>query len=153
MAKGMYKIFLALLLSILSVQAGLSRLEALSMIESGDNDYAIGGAGEVSRYQIKPNVWRLYSGLRDYQDKQLSGFVARQYLSSLERSFEKRAGHPPTDFDIYVLWNAGFTYYARLDFSAQRVSRLIGERARRFVNLRQMPNGPQLTARTGSEKR
>ena len=31
---------------------------ALGMIESGNNDRGIGRAGEVSRFQIHPAVWR-----------------------------------------------------------------------------------------------
>ena len=134
----MYKSILILLLSLSSAQAGLSKLEALSMIESGDNDFAVGGAGEVSRYQIKPKVWRTYSSSRTYEDRQLSGWVAAQYLDFLENAFQKQAGRAATDFDIYVLWNAGLAYYERLGFSEPRVSTVIRERAQRYVNLRQM---------------
>lgn len=40
-----------------------ARFAALSMIESGDDDRAIGKSGEVSRYQIMPAVWREYTKL------------------------------------------------------------------------------------------
>ena len=36
----------------------LHRRLALGMIETGNRDDEIGGAGEVSRYQIMPSVWR-----------------------------------------------------------------------------------------------
>ena len=134
----MRKATLVLMLSMVSAQAGLSKLDALSMIESGDNDLAVGGAGEVSRYQITPKVWRCYTDLRAYQDQHLSGWVAGQHLSSLESAFEKQSGRPATDFDIYVLWNAGLSYYKASSFSAGRVRPAIRERAERFVNLRQM---------------
>src|SRR2546426_8121216 len=42
--------------------------EALGMIESGNNDRAVGRAGEISRYQIKKNVWRKYSSSSRYSD-------------------------------------------------------------------------------------
>ncbi len=35
----------------------MDRFAALSMVESGDDDFATGAAGEVSRYQIMPEVW------------------------------------------------------------------------------------------------
>ena len=35
----------------------MDRWEALSMIESGNNDRAIGSVGEVSRFQIRPELW------------------------------------------------------------------------------------------------
>ena len=47
-----------LALTTMTASAGLSKLEALSMIESGNNDLAVGQAGEVSRFQIRPQVWR-----------------------------------------------------------------------------------------------
>src|SRR5262245_45274712 len=92
-------------------QAGLSRLEALGMIESGDNDAAVGQAGEVSRYQIKPCVWRQYTESREYRNQAVSRWVAGRHLEELLRTFAESAKREPTDFDLYVLWNAGPTYY------------------------------------------
>jgi hypothetical protein len=123
----------------MSAGAGLSKLDAISMIESGNNDCAIGGAGEVSRYQIKPKVWRAFTNLNAYQNQKVSCWVAAQYVSFLENAFEKRVGRAPSDFDLYVLWNAGYRYYARIGFSSRRVGPVIRERAERFVNLRRMP--------------
>ena len=33
----------------------MDRWEALSMIESGNNDHAVGAVGEISRFQIRPS--------------------------------------------------------------------------------------------------
>ena len=118
--------------------AGLSRLEAIGMIESGNNDRAVGRAGEVSRYQIKPSVWQQYSRTPAYRNVTVSAQVAEKYLASLEANFRARTGRAPGDFDLYVLWNAGPAYYQRIGFSSGRVHRVIRERADRFVNLRQM---------------
>ena len=95
----MKTVIIALVLSIVAAQAGLRKLDAISMIESGDNDHAIGGAGEVSRYQIKPYVWELYSDSTAYHNPRLSARVAEQYLATLEAAFQKRTGRAPTDFD------------------------------------------------------
>ena len=139
--------------------AGLSKLEAIGMIESGNNDRAVGSAGEVSRFQIKPSVWRQYSQTPAYRNVTVSAQVAEKYLASLETGFRTRAGRLPSDFDLYVLWNAGPTYYQRLGYSAARVHRIIRERANRFVNLRQkeMENEapaprPILTAASGAAR-
>lgn len=134
------KIVLLLLGGAMSCQAGLSQLEALSMIESGDNDQAIGGAGEVSRYQIKPSVWRRYTRSRTYQDSALAAVVAQQYLAALDTIFTRRTGHTPTDFDRYVMWNAGPGYYERIGFEPRRVYPVVRRRALRYVNLREMSN-------------
>lgn len=123
--------------SVLSCQAGLSDLEALSLIESGGNDAAVGDAGEVSRYQILPKVWRTYTRSADYRNPWLSREVARQHLNFLLAKFQREAGRHPHDFDLYVMWNAGINYYRRLGFDARKVHRLIRERAERFSNLKQ----------------
>jgi hypothetical protein len=119
-------------------QAGLSPLEALGMIESGNNDQAVGSLGEISRYQILPRVWRSYSRSWNYRNLEHATEVAEKHLTFLEVNFMRRAGREPTDFDRYVLWNAGLTYYARVGFSPSRVASVIRERASRYVNLRHM---------------
>ena len=134
----MRKVIIIMILSASSAVAGLSKLEALSQIETGNNDTAIGRAGEVSRYQIKPWIWRRYSASESYRNRYASSRVADRHLAELEETFRRRAGREPDDFDVYVLWNAGPTYYGRIGFSKRRVHPVIRERAQRFVNLRQM---------------
>jgi hypothetical protein len=126
------------MLSALSAQAGLSKLEAISMIETCDRDWIVGKAGERSRYQIMPSVWSHYTPSRDYSNPQLARAVAERHLTALEETLRKEAGREPTDFDRYVLWNAGPTYYAKINFDARRVSPVVRERAQRYVNLREM---------------
>src|SRR5512135_2757300 len=117
----MWKTMLLLAVSGCSAEAALSRLEAISMIESGNNDRAIGGAGEISRYQIKPFVWRRYSNSHAYTDPRVAGWVAEKHLHYLETVFRAKAGREATDFDRYVLWNGGISYYARIGFSSRGV--------------------------------
>ncbi len=126
---------LFMILTTFSAQAGLARVDALSMIETGNNDAAIGRAGEVSRYQIKPWIWRQYSRSYSYTDRQTSRQVAEKHLKVLQSSFVSRARREPTNFDLYVLWNAGPTYYAKVGFSKTRVHPIIRERAQRYANL------------------
>ena len=108
------------------------------MLETGDRDSAVGGVGEVSRYQMRPSVWHQYSASKAYHDPAVSRQVAAQHLEFLESNFRKQAGREPGEFDVYVLWNAGLGYYAKRDFSPARVSPVIRERAERYVNLRQL---------------
>jgi len=137
----MRKIILLLLLSAASAKSDVSgrtsRLEALSQIETGNNDRAVGGAGEVSRYQIKPWIWRQYSQSDAYFNRRISTQVAERHLAGLAQIFRKCTRREPTDFDLYVLWNAGPTYYNRIGFAKSRVHPIIRERARRYANLRQ----------------
>lgn len=132
----MQNYILAFLLTAAGAQAELSRLEALSLIESGDNDAAVGRAGEVSRFQILPRVWSHYSGSRAFRNVKVSTGVATTHLRELTRWFQQRTGRAASDFDLYVLWNAGPTYYHRIGFKASRVNRVISERARRYATLR-----------------
>ena len=111
------------------------RLDALGMIETGNNDYEIGGAGEISRYQIHPIVWKSYSKSLDYSNPEVSLQVARQHWTYLANYFKARTGREPDDFDMYVLWNTRYGYYARKGFSQTRISPVVQDRAQRFVNL------------------
>jgi hypothetical protein len=137
----MRKIILLLLLSTAGARAEVSprgsRLEALSQIETGNDDRVVGGAGEVSRFQIKPWVWKQYSDSEAYSNRRISAQVAEQHLAGLSQIFRKCTRREPTDFDLYVLWNAGPTYYARVGFAKSRVHPVIRERANRYANLRE----------------
>jgi len=110
-------------------------LFALGMIETGNNDREVGGLGEVSRYQIHPVVWKNYSKSSEYWNPEISLQVARAHWAYLSGYFKDKAGREPSDFDMYVLWNTRFGYYAKRGFSAGEISPVVQNRARRFVNL------------------
>jgi hypothetical protein len=111
------------------------RLFALGAIETGNNDNEIGQAGEVSRYQIMPSVWKHYSRSSYYDNPQVSRAVAQQHWSSLRASFKKQTGREPDSFDMYVLWNTCYGYYASKGFHPGRLDSAVRDRAQRFVNL------------------
>jgi hypothetical protein len=111
------------------------RRRALGMIETGNNDNEIGGAGEVSRYQIMPSVWRHYNDSDCYRDPAVSLAVARQHWHTLYSEFKRQAHRDPDDFDMYVLWNTRYGYYASRGFNPHRLNRVVRDRAQRFVNL------------------
>jgi hypothetical protein len=106
----------------------MDRWSALSQIESGDNDRAVGAAGEVSRYQIKPDVWQRYATAdASWEDPKEALTVAQAAMKERCARFERDFGRAPTDFEFYILWNAP----ARVD----KPSATVSERARRFCNL------------------
>jgi hypothetical protein len=115
----------------------LHRRYALGMIETGNNDGEIGGLGEVSRYQIMPSVWRQYSSSRRYQDPGTSLEVAQRHWTALYAGFKQHTHREPTDFDMYVLWNTRYGYYASRGFDPSRLNPVVRDRAQRFVNLTQ----------------
>lgn len=111
------------------------RGNALGMIETGNRDGKIGGRGEVSRYQIMPSVWRQYSDSESYRDPRISLAVAQQHWTALYRAFKQQARREPTDFDMYVLWNTTYGYYASHGFDPARLGPVVRGRAQRYVNL------------------
>ena len=108
---------------------------ALGMIETGNDDHEIGGLGEISRYQIMPSVWRHYSSSLRYHDPETSLEVARRHWFSLYARFKQHARREPSDFDMYVLWNTRYSYYANHGFQPARLGPTVRDRAQRFVNL------------------
>jgi hypothetical protein len=111
-----------LLLSSAGVQA-MDRWTALAMIESGGNDRVVGHAGEVSRYQIRREVWP--GG--DPLDAALALTNAQRIMSPRLAEFERTHVRAPDDFEFYILWNAP----AQINHPHSAVV----ERARRFANL------------------
>jgi hypothetical protein len=107
---------------------GMDRWSALSQIESGDNDRAVGRAGEISRYQIKPKVWSHYAPDKaDWEKPQDSLAVVKEAMQARCKSFQRSFHRPPSDFEFYVLWNAP----AQIRHPTKSVS----SRAKRFCNL------------------
>lgn len=108
---------------------GMDRIAALSMIETGDNDRMVGRAGEISRYQILKREWRSVTNSTRYADPETAKAVALQLLDRRVQSFKAVFNRPPTDFEIYGLWNAP------AQVLESRVSRTVAERCRRYANL------------------
>ena len=101
----------------------MGRWAALSMIESGNNDGAVGSRGEISRFQIRPVFW---PGGNPH-DSSAALAAARAIMRPRLAEFEKTHGRAPDDFEFYVLWNA--------PWEVDHPSRAVAERARRFANL------------------
>jgi len=113
--------------AFLQLQA-MDRWSALSLIESGDDDFAVGSAGEISRYQMKPEVWRRYASAdADWTNPTNALSVAVAAMRDRCAAFERAGQRPPTDFEFYILWNA--------PAQIQRPGKAVSSRADRFCNL------------------
>ena len=114
--------------------AALDRFAALSMIESGDDDLAHGGHTEVSRFQIRSEVWQQATNLplSEATNAAVALTVAQLVARQRCQNFEKNFGRSPTDFEFYVLWNS--------PAQINNPGRVVRERAQRFVNLVQKPD-------------
>jgi hypothetical protein len=127
-----WKIVAALWLGLEAQSVALDRWTALALIESGQDDRVVGAAGEVSRYQIKPGVWRRYApSATDWRDPTTALAVARRAMRDRVAAFEHTHLRRPTDFEFYVLWNA--------PAQVLRPSQVVTRRAQRFCNLLRQP--------------
>jgi hypothetical protein len=100
------------------------------LIESGNNDAAVGRAGEVTRYQIKPLLWARYCQpypVTARTDPQAALRAAQLIMSARCRKFEHHFNRAPTDFEYYILWNA--------PAQVRNPNRIVSDRANRFCNL------------------
>jgi hypothetical protein len=111
----------------LKVQA-MDRWSALSQIETRNNDSAVGAAGEISRYQIKPQLWRRYARLdADWKNPSEALAAAQELMRERCTGFERAHNRVPTDFEFYVLWNAPAQIH--------KPRKAVRERAERFCRL------------------
>jgi hypothetical protein len=106
--------------------SAMDRWAALSMIESGDDDNAVGPGGEISRFQIRRKLWP--GG--DSQNPKVALAAAREIMNPRLSGFQQSHKREATDFEFYVLWNA--------PWQADHPSPVVTERARRFANLVQL---------------
>ena len=116
-------IVLLVVLAIAQSAKAMDRWAALSMIESGNDDSAIGSVGEVSRYQIRPTLWPGGNPL----NASVALDVAQKIMQPRLAKFDRNHNRMPSDFEFYVLWNA-----------PQQINhpcRAVSERAHRFANL------------------
>jgi hypothetical protein len=130
--KRIFLILTAFVMPALCASA-MGRLDALSQIETGNNDYAIGTRQEVSRYQILPEFWQEANVAWHPTDPASAKIVVKWIMQGRCQSFESRYHRSPTDFEYYILWHRPASLVGR------SVSRplTLGEidRARRFANL------------------
>jgi hypothetical protein len=114
-----------------SMVATSTLLACLSELESGNDDYKVGRAGEVSRYQIKPEVWRDITPLPIAKAKRadIARYVADQVQLRRATTFLLYTDRRPTVREWYILWNAPAQAYSG------RPSRVVAKRAKRFENL------------------
>ncbi|MDE2100940.1 MAG: hypothetical protein KGL39_27080 [Patescibacteria group bacterium] len=129
--RGIISITIALLL--VGRCHAMDRWEALSQIETGDNDRIVGASDEVSRFQITPHEWfthtrlPLYAAKNPFTALNVAGLIMAERIRAFEITFHRA----PTDFEFYVLWNR--------PGDIRNPQPRTRERACRFANLCQKP--------------
>jgi hypothetical protein len=121
---------IALVLMLLPACAfGMDRTSALSMLETGNNDHAVGSAGEISRYQVRKLEWRSVTNSANYTDSETAKKVMLKIMDKRIQAFKAHFGRSPTDFEFYALWNAPS------QAMEGKLSPAVTARCERFANL------------------
>ncbi len=122
------KWLIAVALLLAAHAPAMDRWAALAEIESNNNDNALGSAGEISRYQVRPEVWRRYAPTNaDWRNPADALRVAKKVMHARLVEFERASGRSATDFEFYILWNA--------PGQIRQPVRAVRHRAERFSNL------------------
>ncbi|MFM8469941.1 MAG: hypothetical protein ACKODH_08225 [Limisphaerales bacterium] len=115
--------------------------QSLGMFESGATsgqrgpaDFMRGGSGEVSRFQIMPEVWRRYTKSRDYENPEVAWAVTQRILADRTASFRAATGREPDALELYLLWNKP-GHFEAVSYQVNRVKSSYQQRAQRFANL------------------
>ena len=121
---------IALVLMLLPVCGfGMDRFAALSMLETGDNDQAVGSAGEISRFQVMKVEWQSVTNSANYCDCETARAVMVKIMNKRVNAFQSHFGRSPTDFEFYALWNAPS------QAMEGRITSKVAARCQRFANL------------------
>jgi hypothetical protein len=114
---------------------------SLAMFETGASSPARGAAdalrgraGEVSRFQIMPDVWQSYSRSRDYTNPEVAWTIAERILTDRIGQFRSSTNREPSALEVYLLWNKPGHFEASA-FKVDKVRILYRSRAERFANL------------------
>ncbi len=122
-------IVLMALCALIPSARAMDRWAALSMIESGDDDRAVGSLGEISRYQIRPYLWPGGNPHNPGVALDAAQKIMAPRVTKFEHAHHNRK---PSDFEFYVLWNA--------PQEVDHPCRAVTKRAQRFANLVQRTN-------------
>jgi hypothetical protein len=117
----------------------MAYLRPLSMLETGNNDYAIGSVGERSRWQIRKTTWNKYCKLpfeSHSRNPKISAAVAGLHVQYLHNKLTTAyGGREPSPAQLYCAWNMGLTGFRRRKYLVSRCPAAVQERAERYANL------------------
>lgn len=147
MQKAAMRTFTTLLLLIVGLVSERAQAfeppvkHSLAMIETGATssrkgkwDYTRGGSGEISRFQIMPDVWKRYTKSQNWTNPDIAWTVAKRILHDRVREFRSKVGRTPEPVELYLLWNKP-GHFAANKYKFYLVKRTYLQRAKRFANL------------------
>lgn len=107
-------------------------LLALSLHESNNNDFAVGKRGEVSRYQVMPQIWRMATLSRNWRSPAIANSVACKIIRERWTWFKNGTKREPTPQEFYAMWNAPGLFMVR-SYRLESMPPEIQERCERFA--------------------
>lgn len=121
-------IFAYTLIALLGSPIPSAWMDALALVESGDNPQAVGRHGERTRYQVTPAVWRQHTKvpMQSAGPNTIRGIVSEEWSRRIAtwEIRNKRKCDPRT---AYLLWHRPARW--------NNPTRVELERAMRFENL------------------
>jgi hypothetical protein len=112
---------------------------AISLVETGDNDLAVGKHGERSRFQIIERVWNHHTHLTHRihaKNPRVSVLITLDHIDKCIIPYLASREQPITPFTVAGCWNGGCWGFTQLDWGrdyAERVAntyvKLTNERA------------------------
>lgn len=131
---GLFAAILASILTGCTPALSMSLLDAIAVVESGNNQTTIGDGGRATgAWQMHASARqdaRRYLG-RDGTDRELAAALLNNINLRLHRALK----HAPTPGDSYAVWNLGFTGYQRRGFSLSKCPTITQRAARRVERL------------------
>lgn len=119
----------------LSFLLALGRFETtapLNLYTPSKADYKVGSHREISRYQIRPTLWKKYvKNSKAATNPQVSLSVTQKILDSRIKMFYDMYKKHPSVYEMYILWNAP----NQIIYERSGISKTVHNRAVRFVNL------------------
>ena len=98
---------LLIILALCGTVHANDRIETLSMLETGDNDRAVGKHLERSRWQMLPYVRREYGlTIAASRDPKLARPVVAAEMARRVNVFNKKYHRAPSDFEWAIIWHA-----------------------------------------------
>ena len=109
-------------------------LMAIAEVESGNNDKAIGPAGEVSRYQMTKTVWRQYAPASfDWRNRDNAEWIAVKHANWIRVRLPKDLENDPAA--IAACWNVGVEAFKRCGYDVNRLPLSARDYVERVMNV------------------
>lgn len=104
----------------------------LNLYTPSKADCKVGSHKEISRYQIRPTLWRRYvKNPKAATNPEVALSVTQKILDSRVKLFYSHYKRSPSVYEMYILWNAP----NQIIYERTGISKVVHNRAMKFVVL------------------